>query len=187
MTRLPSSWRSSRAIARLKTVVDTLAGAVIKRLTAGRRDSVAVIAEGLILGIDPADLQLLGDIERDAHDNLRLAEINIGELLQAAVIARLAEFGLSASFVAKNIGYELCCADPIPADMEYTRDLGCCAARYVMAGGTAADLDARRDSSCRCRSSDSSTPRRGAHGSGWWISTPPGIESLDGICSGFGG
>ena len=123
---------------RLKTVVDTLAGAVIKRLTAGRRDGVAVLAEGLILGIEPDDLQLLGNIERDAHDNLRLAEINIGELLKAAVIARLAEFGLGASIVAKNIGYELRCADPIPADMEYTRDLGYCAARYVMAGGSAA-------------------------------------------------
>ena len=123
---------------RLKTVVDTLAGAVIKRLTAGRRDGVAVLAEGLILGIEPDDLQLLRNIERDAHDNLRLAEINIGELLKAAVIARLAEFGLGASIVAKNIGYELRCADPIPADMEYTRDLGYCAARYVMAGGSAA-------------------------------------------------
>jgi 6-phosphofructokinase len=28
---------------------------------------------------------------------------------------------------AKNIGYELRCADPIPFDMEYTRDLGYCA------------------------------------------------------------
>ena len=120
---------------RLKVVVDTLAGAIIKRLTAGRRDGVAVLAEGLILGIDPEDLKMLGDVERDAHDNLRLAEINIGELLKAAVTRRLAEFGLKARIVAKNIGYELRCADPIPADMEYTRDLGYCAARYVMAGG----------------------------------------------------
>jgi 6-phosphofructokinase len=39
----------------LKMVVDTLAGAIIKRLTAGRRHGVAVLAEGLILGIDPED------------------------------------------------------------------------------------------------------------------------------------
>ena len=123
---------------RLKIVVDTLAGAIIKRLTAGRRDGVAVLAEGLILGIDPEDLKMLEHIERDAHDNLRLAEIKIGELVKAAVTRRLADFGLTARIVAKDIGYELRCADPIPADMEYTRDLGYCAARYVMAGGNAA-------------------------------------------------
>ena len=123
---------------RLKTVVDTLAGAIIKRMTSGRRDGVAVLAEGLILGIEPRDLQLLDTVERDSHDNVRLAEVNIGELLKAAVAARLRQFGLTATIVAKNIGYELRCADPIPADMEYTRDLGYCAARYVMAGGNAA-------------------------------------------------
>ena len=122
----------------LKMVVDTLAGAIIKRLTAGRRDGVAVLAEGLILGIDPEDLTMLENIERDAHDNLRLAEVNIGELIKTAVTKRLGEFGLKATIVAKDIGYELRCADPTPADMEYTRDLGYCAARYVMAGGNAA-------------------------------------------------
>jgi 6-phosphofructokinase 1 len=39
--------------------------------------------------------------------------------------------------VAKNIGYELRCADPIPMDMEYTRDLGYCAAKYLLGGGNA--------------------------------------------------
>ncbi len=120
---------------RLKTLVDTLAGAVIKRMTSDRRYGVAVLAEGLILGIEPKDLEGLEHIERDAHDNLRLAEINIGELLKTAVIKRLAQFGLKATIVAKDIGYELRCADPVPSDMEYTRDLGYCAARYVMAGG----------------------------------------------------
>ena len=123
---------------RLKTVVDTLAGAIIKRMTSGRRDGVAVLAEGVILGIEPDDLKLIENVERDAHDNVRLAEVNIGELLKAAVAARLREFGLTVAIVAKNIGYELRCADPIPVDMEYTRDLGYCAARYVMAGGNAA-------------------------------------------------
>ena len=123
---------------RFKTVVDTVTGAIIKRMTSGRRDGVAVLAEGLILGIDREDLKLIDTVERDAHKNVRLAEVNIGELLKAAVAARLREFGLRTTIVAKNIGYELRCADPIPADMEYTRDLGYCAARYVMAGGNAA-------------------------------------------------
>jgi 6-phosphofructokinase 1 len=40
--------------------------------------------------------------------------------------------------MAKNIGYELRCADPIPYDMEYTRDLGYCAAQLLLEGGNAA-------------------------------------------------
>ncbi|MBI3977109.1 MAG: 6-phosphofructokinase, partial [Chloroflexi bacterium] len=34
------------------------------------------------------------------------------------------------------IGYELRCADPIPFDMEYTRDLGYCAAKFLLEGGS---------------------------------------------------
>ena len=123
---------------RLKTVVDTLVCAIIKRLNQGRRDGVAVLAEGLVLGIDAQDLAGLKDVERDSHGNVRIAEVNIGEILKAQVLKRLKEFGLRATIIGKNIGYELRCADPIPSDMEYTRDLGYCAARYVMAGGNAA-------------------------------------------------
>ncbi len=122
---------------RLKEVVDTLVGAIIKRLSYGRRDGVGVIAEGLVLGIDAGDLAQLEEVERDAHGNVRIAEVNIGEILKAQVQKRLKEFGLKTTVVAKNIGYELRCADPIPADMEYTRDLGYCAAKYLLSGGNA--------------------------------------------------
>jgi 6-phosphofructokinase 1 len=123
---------------RLKTVVDTLAGAIIKRQSDGHRDGVAVIAEGLVLDLDPADLSALGDVERDAHGNVRIAEINIGEILKQQVHKRLQEFGLRATIVEKNIGYELRCAGPIPFDIEYTRDLGYSAAKYILSGGNAA-------------------------------------------------
>ncbi|MDP9177509.1 MAG: 6-phosphofructokinase [Gemmatimonadota bacterium] len=120
---------------RLSTVVDTLAGAAIKRLADGRRDGVAVIAEGLVLSLSEEDLAQLADVERDAHGHIRIDEINIGEILKAEVLKRLRQFGIKATIVAKNIGYELRCADPIPYDMEYTRDLGYCAAKYLFAGG----------------------------------------------------
>ena len=123
---------------RLKTIVDTLVGAIIKRLSYGRRDGVAMIAEGVVLDVDPNDLASLHEVERDAHGNLRIAEVNIGEILKAQVAARLKAFGIKATLVAKNIGYELRCADPIPYDMEYTRDLGYCAAKFLLAGGNAA-------------------------------------------------
>ena len=123
---------------RLKTIVDTLVGAIIKRLSYGRRDGVAMIAEGVVLDVEPNDLSSLHEVERDAHGNLRIAEVNIGEILKAQVAARLKELGMKATLVAKNIGYELRCADPIPYDMEYTRDLGYCAAKFLLAGGNAA-------------------------------------------------
>src|SRR5688572_13715155 len=123
---------------RLKTIVDTLVGAIIKRLSYGRRDGVAVIAEGLVLDIPPEDIDGLQDVERDAHGHVRIDEVNIGEALKRQVQARLREFRIKATVVAKNIGYELRCSDPIPVDLEYTRDLGYCAAKYILSGGNAA-------------------------------------------------
>jgi 6-phosphofructokinase len=123
---------------RLNTIVDTLVGAIIKRLSYGRRDGVAMIAEGVVLDVDPTDFASLHEVERDAHGNVRIAEVNIGEILKAQVAARLRELGIKGTLVAKNIGYELRCADPIPYDMEYTRDLGYCAAKFLLAGGSAA-------------------------------------------------
>ncbi len=122
----------------LREVVDTLVGAIIKRLATGRRDGVAVIAEGVVLAIDPEELQALKEVERDAHGHLRISEVDLGAILKSAVQERLAEFGLKTTIVSKNIGYELRCADPIPYDMEYTRDLGYCAAKYLLEGGNAA-------------------------------------------------
>jgi 6-phosphofructokinase 1 len=123
---------------RLKTIVDTLAGSIIKRLSEGRRDGVAVIAEGVVLDIAEDDLAGLQDVERDSHGHLRIAEVNLGEILKSQVQGRLRQLGIKTTIAAKNIGYELRCADPIPLDMEYTRDLGYCAARYLIAGGNAA-------------------------------------------------
>jgi len=40
--------------------------------------------------------------------------------------------------VDKNIGYELRAANPIPYDVEYTRDLGYGAVNYLHKGGTGA-------------------------------------------------
>lgn len=121
---------------RLKVIVDTLVGAIIKRLSYGRRDGVAVIGEGVVLHITEDDLAELKEVERDAHGHVRIAEVNIGEILKRKVAERLSEFGIKATLIAKNIGYELRCADPIPFDMEYTRDLGYCAAKYVLSGGS---------------------------------------------------
>lgn len=116
-------------------IVDILVGSIIKRLSYGRPDGVGVLAEGLVEHLDPKELEVLLKIERDAHDHIRLAEINFGEILKMKVQEKLAQMGLKMTIVAKNIGYELRCADPIPYDMEYTRDLGYSAAKHILNSG----------------------------------------------------
>ena len=64
---------------------------------------MAVIAEGVVEGLDPNDLSGLKDVERDEHGNLRIAEVSIGEILKAAVQERLKQFGIKMTIVAKNI------------------------------------------------------------------------------------
>jgi 6-phosphofructokinase 1 len=122
---------------RLKIIVDTLIGSIIKRLSDGRQDGVVIMAEGLVEAMMPEDLKEIADVERDSHGNIRIAEINLGEILKAKVQEGLKKYNLKTTIIAKNIGYELRCADPIPFDMEYTRDLGYCAAKYLDEGGNA--------------------------------------------------
>ena len=136
LTVIPEEFRQKPL--RLKTLVDVLAGAFIKRLNAGRSDGVAVLAEGLVEILDQQDLDGLQDVERDQHGHVRLAEINFGFVLKRAVEKELRSFGIKTTIVEKNIGYELRCADPISFDMEYTRDLGYCAAQFLLEGGNAA-------------------------------------------------
>jgi 6-phosphofructokinase 1 len=135
LTMIPEEWPTPKI--KLKAFTDTLVGAIIKRMSYGRRDGVAILAEGLVLSIDPEDLAQLEDVERDSHGHVRIAEVNIGEILKSQVQQRLRKFGIKTTIVAKNIGYELRCADPIPMDMEYTRDLGYCAAKDLLEGGNA--------------------------------------------------
>ena len=139
ITLIPEEF--GRGPVRLATLVDILAGAVIKRLSRGRHDGVAVLAEGLALLLHPADLGGLGGldhVEHDEHGHLRLADVDLGDLLKREVQARLTRLGIKVTLVAHNIGYELRCTDPIPYDMEYCRDLGYCAAKYLLSGGNAA-------------------------------------------------
>ncbi len=123
---------------RLGRVVDTLVCAIVKRLAGGRSDGVAMLAEGLVERMAEEDLAALQGVERDAHGHIRIAEIAFGEILKERVQKRLAEFGVKMTIGVKNVGYELRCADPIPFDMEYARDLGYCAAKYLIEGGNAA-------------------------------------------------
>jgi len=134
LTIIPEEFGTGRI--RLDHVVDVLAGAVVKRKSLGHDDGTAILAEGLVEQLEPNDLKMFGQLERDEHDHVRLAEVNLGDVVKERLRQRLGQLGLNAALVSKDIGYELRCADPIPFDMEYTRDLGYCAAQYLLDGGT---------------------------------------------------
>jgi 6-phosphofructokinase 1 len=120
----------------LDRIADVLVGAIVKRRALGGRDGVAVLAEGLAEIIPENELHRLGSVERDEHDHIRLAEIDLGKGLRKLVEERLRAIGIGTTIVAKDIGYELRCAHPIPVDIEYTRDLGYCAAQFLLEGGS---------------------------------------------------
>ena len=136
LTIIPEEFRDRPV--RLQRVVDVLIGAILKRWEHGRTDGVAVLAEGLIEILDSHDLGGLEHVERDEHGHIRMTEVDVGDVLRRELTKQLHSLGLSTTLVAKNVGYELRCADPIPYDIEYTRDLGYCAAQYLLDGGTSA-------------------------------------------------
>ncbi|HKU68166.1 MAG TPA: diphosphate--fructose-6-phosphate 1-phosphotransferase [Candidatus Baltobacteraceae bacterium] len=122
----------------LDAVVDTIAGAIVKRKAANHGNGVAVIAEGIAERLSEKQLAAFENAARDAYGHIRLADIPIGAVLRDAVRRRLGEIGVEATVVTKDIGYELRCAKPVPFDVEYTRTLGYGAVRYLLDGGSGA-------------------------------------------------
>ncbi len=134
VTLIPEEFPGQRVP--LQTVVDTLVGSIVKRAADDRHDGVAVVAEGLLEMLAPEELARFDNGERDQHGNLVFAELSLETILRDEVRRTLRDLGVQATVVGKDIGYELRCCDPIPFDLEYTRDLGYCAARYLIDGGT---------------------------------------------------
>lgn len=122
----------------LKLVSDIIAGSIIKRLSMGKDHGVVILAEGISERFDIEELKSLEQLEKDETGRIRLSEIQLGRLLKNLVKKTLESFNLHITIVDKNIGYELRAADPIPFDVEYTRDLGYGAVRYLLRGGTGA-------------------------------------------------
>ena len=118
---------------RLEDVVRVLEGAIVKRLTRGRPDGVAVIAEGIVEYFDEND-PILADTPRDEHGHIRLAEVPIARVLRTAVREALASRGVSVTIGEKDVGYELRCGYPTAFDRDYTRDLGVGAVNTLLAG-----------------------------------------------------
>jgi 6-phosphofructokinase 1 len=121
-------------------ICDTIVGAIIKRRAGGSQFGVAILAEGLLEAIgekgllgalESGQLERYGKVIRDDHGHLRLGEIDFGRMITDMVGERLDKLDLKVTLVHKDLGYELRCADPIPFDAEYTRDLGYAAVKFL--------------------------------------------------------
>ena len=127
---------------------DILEGAIIKRRLLGKDYGVAILSEGIIESIDKADLFAEADLERDAHGNIRYAEIALAEMLKDSLRKRLKARGIDCTLVNKNIGYELRCQPPNSFDMDYTQNLGYIATRFLLSGGTGSLIAVRDGTPC---------------------------------------
>ncbi len=140
-----------------KRLCDVVLGSIIKRIANNKSYGVIVIAEGLIELVKdelPVILERTsgkyGTYKVDDFGNLSMSEIAFGELIRDLLTERLsgdsrrgqplhdilglkvAPYGHTIGFIAKDLGYELRCADPIPFDAQYTRDLGYSAVKFLL-------------------------------------------------------
>jgi 6-phosphofructokinase 1 len=125
----------------LELICDIIIGSMIKRKGAqGKGYGIAVLAEGLMEEIGEERLKEImaknpgkyGDIELDAFGHLRLGEIEFGRMVRTFLADRLKALGMKFDMIDKDLGYELRCADPIPFDIEYTRNLGYGAVKFLL-------------------------------------------------------
>jgi 6-phosphofructokinase 1 len=123
---------------RFSQLCDIVEGAIIKRRALGRNFGVAILAEGLIDKLDQTELAELEDVERDDHGHIRFAEVDLARKVKVEVQGRFKQRGINLTMTNKNIGYELRCADPIPFDADYCRELGHGAVRFLLDGGSGA-------------------------------------------------
>ena len=122
----------------LKHLCDLIEATMIKRLSMGRGDGVVIMAEGIIDKLSEDELTELRDVERDEHDHLRFTEVQLGRIVRNRVRDSLASRGIVKTIVESDIGYELRCASPIPYDIEYTRNLGYGAIKFLLGGESGA-------------------------------------------------
>ncbi len=117
-------------------VADILEGSIMKRLSKGKNHGVAIMAEGIADKFNMEELSHFECLEKDETGRVRLSEIQLGRIAKSFVRSSLEERGINITIVDKNIGYELRAADPIPFDIEYTRNLGYGAVKFLSRGGS---------------------------------------------------
>ncbi len=118
----------------LRDVGLVLEGAILKRRVMGRKDGVAVIAEGIGEKLDPEEIAKMPGVEvvYDPYGHIRLGEIPLTTILKREVQRRFAARNEQLPIVDVTLGYELRCAPAIPFDIDYTRTLGYGAVRFLL-------------------------------------------------------
>lgn len=140
LTVIPEEFRGRQIT--IEELCDIVLGAIIKRAAHKSYYGVVVLAEGLIEAIgekgltsamESGQLGRYGKISRDPHGHLRLGEIEFGRMIKDMLTDRLEQQQqtIKTTLIDKDLGYELRCADPIPFDAEYTRDLGYGAVKFL--------------------------------------------------------
>lgn len=120
---------------RLQSVADLVEAAIAKRRADGHDWGLAVLAEGLLDRLDPAELKAsVGTLELDEHGNPRMSEVDLGRVVRDILVSRFKARGLDVGFITKILGYELRCADPCAFDVQYTRTLGAGAIEFLADG-----------------------------------------------------
>lgn len=122
----------------LGDIADIVEGAIIKRRAMGRNHGVVLLSEAVVERFSKEEVVELQDVDRDAQGNIRVTEIDLGRKIKSEVESRLNARRIRVTIVDKTIGYELRCAQPIPYDVEYARDLGYAAVNYLLKGGSGA-------------------------------------------------
>jgi ATP-dependent phosphofructokinase / diphosphate-dependent phosphofructokinase len=138
LTIIPEEFRDRTVT--LNEICDIIIGSIVKRRAEGSYYGVVVLAEGLIesvgekgliAAVEDGQLDRYGKVSRDEHGHLRLGEIEFGRLMRDLLTARLEKLGLKITLVDKDLGYELRSAPPIPFDIDYTRNLGYGAVKFL--------------------------------------------------------
>ncbi|MBI4394351.1 MAG: 6-phosphofructokinase [Euryarchaeota archaeon] len=118
----------------LGTISDLCEAAIVKRISHGEPWGLVILAEGLLDLLGEGDFAHVGNLERDEHGHPRLSEVSLGRIVKDVLAPRFKERGLDVAIIAKEIGYELRCADPVAFDVQYTRTLGVGAVDFLETG-----------------------------------------------------
>lgn len=114
-------------------ICDIFEASILKRRAMEHNHGVMIVAEGVIDCIDPKELEEKGIVlEYDPFGNPILGNVDLGKLIKKEIEKRFKARNDKFTTVDINIGYVLRCADPIPYDQEYTRDLGYHAIHYLL-------------------------------------------------------
>lgn len=148
----------------LQRVIDSIAGSIIKRRAYGSGYGVSIIAEGFFeyFKEDEIEKAIGKAVERDEHGHIRLAEINISEVIKNGVKAKLSKLGIKPpTIIDQKLGYELRCIGPCPYDIEYTRNLGYAAVDFLANGGSSALMSIQYDQITPIKFEDMADPATG--------------------------